>query len=753
VTAPGEAAGAPTTEPGLLAEPPDGRAAGMAVAEPGGRRLRRARRRRRPTGAAPPLPRSLGTTGKLWAIALALMVAAIGILLVSAQAQRAVDVADAAVLRAIAVLRTPWLTTAARGVDRVATGWIFTALAVTVLVGMVAFRRWRHLFTFLAAIVVMQLVAIVLYQGFSRPRPYDVVTIGRWAGFSSPSPPVVALSAVLVAVIYAMTPAGRPRGRAKLVVAGVLAVVIGSRLYLAVDHPFDVVAGLVIGIAVPLAAFRLFTPNAYVPVTYRRGKTAHLDVTGRRGEAIIQAVRDQLGLSVIEARPVGLAGSGGSTPLRLRVESTTDTGKASDTYLFAKLFAMNHVRADRWYKLGRRILYGRLEDETRFESVRRLVEYEDYAFRLLRDAGVPTATPYGIVEITPEREYMLVTSFIDGAVEIGEAEVDDAVIDEALGIMRLLWDTGLAHRDIKPANIMIRDGRVFLIDAAFAQVRPSPWRQAVDLGNMMLVLATRSDAERVYDRALRLFTPDDIAEAFAATRGVASPSQLRAVVKQDGRDLLGQFRRLAPDRPHIALQRWSIGRVALALGVLVVLILGTVQAISMFTPAYDIPISGSPDCGTGSQTVLMAQAVPSATQVPCLAALPAGWELGGVDIERYDASFWLDSDQAGDRAVEATLQRPEDCGLDGAVPTPSDEVGTERLERPQQLSPALRNRRFYLFPGGCVTYEFDFDPGAGAALIFDVEEALGFVPRTVLIDAVQDRNGLALCGAGTECTD
>ena len=69
---------------------------------------------------------------------------------------------------------------------------------------------------------------------------------------------------------------------------------------------------------------------------------------------------------------------------------------------------MNHVRADRWYKLGRQILYGRLEDEAPFSSVRRLVEYEDYALRLLRDAGIPTATPYGIVEITPEREYMLV---------------------------------------------------------------------------------------------------------------------------------------------------------------------------------------------------------------------------------------------------------------------------------------------------------------------------------------------------------
>ena len=128
-------------------------------------------------------------------------------------------------------------------------------------------------------------------------------------------------------------------------------------------------------------AFRFFTPNEVFPVTYGGGKTAHLDVGGRRGEAVRQAVQDQLGLTVIEVKPVGLEGSGGSTPLRLRVEGDPDT------YLFAKLYAMNHVRADRWYKLGRTILYGRLEDEAPFQSVRRLVEYEDYAARLLRDVG------------------------------------------------------------------------------------------------------------------------------------------------------------------------------------------------------------------------------------------------------------------------------------------------------------------------------------------------------------------------------
>ena len=93
--------------------------------------------------------------------------------------------------------------------------------------------------------------------------------------------------------------------------------------------------------------------------------------------------------------------------------------------MFGKLYAATHVRSDRWYKLGRTLLYGRLEDEQPFHSVRRLVQYEDYVLRLMDDAGLPVSRPLGIVEITPEREYLLVTEFIAGSREIGEAEVDD----------------------------------------------------------------------------------------------------------------------------------------------------------------------------------------------------------------------------------------------------------------------------------------------------------------------------------------
>jgi tRNA A-37 threonylcarbamoyl transferase component Bud32 len=321
----------------------------------------------------------------------------------------------------------------------------------------------------------------------------------------------------------------------------------------------------VLAVAITLIAFRWFTPNDVFPVTYHRGKAAHLDVTGRRGEAINTAVREQLGYQVLDTKPVGLAGSGGSTPLRLRVAATEDE---PEHYLFAKLYAKNHVRADRWYKLGRTILYGALEDETPFQTVRRFVEYEDYALRLLFDLGFPVPRPHGIVEITPEREYMIVMEFFDDAVEISEAEIDAHVIRQGLEMIRTMWDEGIAHRDIKPANLMVQQGELRLIDVFFVQVRPSPWRQAVDLANMMMVLGLGSDAETVYRAALELFTENEIAEAFAAARGVASPTQLRSMMKAQGRDLLSEFRDTAPPRPPIAIQRWSIRRVVLTLSVL-----------------------------------------------------------------------------------------------------------------------------------------------------------------------------------------
>jgi tRNA A-37 threonylcarbamoyl transferase component Bud32 len=170
-----------------------------------------------------------------------------------------------------------------------------------------------------------------------------------------------------------------------------------------------------------------------------------------------------------------------------------------------------------------------------------LVILEDYALRFLRDAGIRVARSYGIVELTPNAEYMLVTEFFEHARRSGDSEVDEVVIDEdgadpaALGL-------GVAHRDIKPANLLVKDGHLQLVDVSGLEIRPSPWRQAVDLANMMLTLALQSDADTVYARAIRVFTPDEIAEGFASAVEAGDPTQLRARLKADERPLLARFR-------------------------------------------------------------------------------------------------------------------------------------------------------------------------------------------------------------------
>jgi hypothetical protein len=710
---------------------------------PPGHALGKERRRRRPTGEPPPLPHPVTITTTAWLILAALALA--GAFLASQHTPwlRLEDRASTWVLRQLAGMRTPWLTDVANGINVAGSGWGATFVGLSVVVLTVAFRRWRHLLVFMGSLFFLETVGTWIYNALSRPRPYGVPIIASWGGYAGMSPPVAVLTIFLMGIVYCLAVPGHARSRTKTAVAAVVAVFGLARLYLGVDHPGDVLLGATFAAAIAVTAFRFFTPNEVFPVVYRRGRTAHVDVTGRRGEAIRRAMRDQLGLCVVEIKPVGLASSAGSTPLRLRVEG------GPEQFLFAKLYTKGHVRADRWYKLWRTILYGSLEDEVPFKSVRRLVTYEDYVLRLLEDIGVRTARPYGIVEITPEREYLLATEFFAGAVEIGEAELDDTIIDQGLLLIRKLWDAGVAHRDIKPGNLMVRSGELLLIDVAFAQVRPSPWRQAVDLGNMMLVLALRSSPQRVYRRALAYFTGTELAEAFAATRGVASPTQLRAFMKRDPRDLLGEFRILAPQRPPIILQRWSIRRIALAAATLGIIAAAAFEGGSAFFPkAQNLGVS-APTCGTGHSMILSAQAVPSAAMLPCIAALPSGWSIGGADIASGKVRLWLNSDRAGRQAITITLTQA--CDTSGAHQIPSDQPHMRRFEHPLSLRPRFSDLRFYTFPGGCATFRFSFAPGASPILADAAGSAFSFQPRSVLVEFIQRTEGLDLCGRGAIC--
>jgi membrane-associated phospholipid phosphatase len=282
-----------------------------APAAPPGTAAQRTGRRRRPTGAPPPLPHPITVSTTAWLLLAAVVLT--GAFLVSGLTpwRRADDQAGTWILRQFAELRTPWLTDVANGIKAAGTGWGL-AVGLSVVVLTMVFRRWRHLLVFLGSLLFLEVVAgNWIYSALSRPRPYGVLIIGTWGGYSAPSAPVLALTLFLMGVVYCLVVPGRPRAWAKAVVAVLVAVFCLARLYLAVDHPDDVLFGIALGVAVPVAAFRYFTPNEIFPVVYRRGRAAHVDVGGRRGEAIRTAVHDQLGLDVLEVKPVGLESSAG----------------------------------------------------------------------------------------------------------------------------------------------------------------------------------------------------------------------------------------------------------------------------------------------------------------------------------------------------------------------------------------------------------------------------------------------------------
>ena len=524
-------------------------------------------RRRRPSGEKPPLPRHLRRSGWFWLIAgLGLGLVWLTLFAFPATTDWWTRF-DHAVLNWFVDIRSDAATTVMKWLQFLGSLWLIRPIRWTTLIVLAVFRRWRAFFGVLLAFIIVDTVTRALSLAIARPRPV-VDILGRWIGYSHPSKPVALLAVTVVVAGLALIPKGKWRTwwlGATAVVVGVLAF---SLMYLGTDHPSDIGVGWVIGPVVGVLVFRWIVPESIYPVAYGSGRTAHLDVSGARGEAIKTAIQEQLGIPVLALEPFGLEGSGGSTPLRITCEADPPV------YVFAKLYASSHLRADRWYKAARTIMVGSLEDEVRFSSVRRLVEYEDYILLKLQDAGLPSPKSFGFVEITPEREYAIVTEFLDNAKEMGDAEVDDGIIDQSLVIVRKMWDAGIAHRDIKPANVMVADGRVVLIDPAFATVRPSPWRQAVDLANMMIILALRTSPEEVYDRALKYFSPDDIAEAFATMRSITIPSQSRSslaiVKKNEGVDIVEGFRQLAPQRERISLQRWTWRRVALTAGAVLV---------------------------------------------------------------------------------------------------------------------------------------------------------------------------------------
>jgi hypothetical protein len=284
---------------------------------------------------------------------------------------------------------------------------------------------------------------------------------------------------------------------------------------------------------------------------------------------------------------------------------------------------------------------------------------------------------------------------------------------------------------------------MLLIDVAFIQARPSPWRQAVDLANMMLCLALRSDSRQVYERALRQFNVEEITEGFAAARGLALPSQLRHLLRAQGRDLHAEFTRLLPTPPQpITIQRWSLRRIGLwaLMAALLALVGATIVGSITNNEAGQTPVNGTSLACTDLEPLwLQAQSVPSASLVPCVRSLPVGWTVGRVTVNDGRSVLSLNHDRAGDAALVVRLSAG--CAPGGAVEGPSATEGVRHFQRTESSTGGGFSATWYdQFPGGCVTSRLRLTTDPNGEFALQAPEVLGFTTRAALREALSQRS-------------
>ncbi len=158
-----------------------------------------------------------------------------------------------------------------------------------------------------------------------------------------------------------------------------------------------------------------------------------------------------------------------------------------------------------------------------------------------------------------------------------------------------------------------------------------------------------------------------------------------------------------------------------------------------------------PLCAYGGPTVLMAEAIPSASLVPCMRSLPIGWRFGAFRAGYGNAGFTMDSDVGGKGALRVDFLAS--CRTGSLRRTPSDQPGAVLYaSSPSQQSGSgsqipggfVVEQRLYVFRGGCAMYRFAVPNNRAGMLLRQIQSAASFMTRRALDRSMRQAIGRSL---------
>ncbi len=346
-------------------------------------------------------------------------------------------------------------------------GFVFVATIATLLR-----RHYAHSAKFLLAGVLAWVITKWLKTYESRLRPSEILSnvqlrenLDSIVGYPSGH---AAVATALGTIAYVYT----PKVFHKYITWMIILVCI-SRIYLGMHLPVDVIGGFGVGLAISSVLNFAFgdTQGKYVPTSLIKKKISvlHLKIV-------------HIEKAKVDAR--------GSTPFFVKVKD----GKN----LFVKVVDSSNNVADWLFKLTRKVIYRRLEDEAPFMTPKRQLEHEAYVAGLAFSNGVRTPKIRGIFHIK-EDMWAMAQEMIDGKSldKIDPNNVNLEILENIWKQVKILHGSNIIHRDLRVANIFIDDqDEPWIIDFGFSEAsveEHSFYRDTVELIASLSVIADTKD--------------------------------------------------------------------------------------------------------------------------------------------------------------------------------------------------------------------------------------------------------------------
>jgi len=144
-------------------------------------------------------------------------------------------------------------------------------------------------------------------------------------------------------------------------------------------------------------------------------------------------------------------------------------------------------------------------------------------------------------------------------------------------------------------------------------------------------------------------------------------------------------------------------------------------------------VDATPECHPGRRLAILAQAVPSAAYVPCIADEDSPWRFSSLTVEEGRARLSLVYIDPTGRSARVELTRRCDTSGASEQPPEAGQADVEHYRRASTLSPRLAGVDYAVFRGGCVTTEYDLPRNADASeRLLDLDTTVGLYPRSRL---------------------